>query len=242
MSVARLAVLSVVVVSLLLTGVSHTHPPGRVGGAQHSAAPTGNVWDLSASDWQRYLELNAGPRGIWSPGLDPITVLGVHARDKGERRRYAERFVALEEERSVGELAFQHMVNTVVADRYGDAPLSAGSLGGGADAQESTNAERWALFSPAFCEARCQQWVYRALSLVRRSPLAQLDIYLSGASDDAGLQRWARNLGVASRQPRFRLWHDGAWRRLGADVAEVAPLRLLRRRAQAYVAVPVVMP
>ena len=230
--------MAVAVALLAPLGEARAHP--GVAAAGHGTAATGAAWALSESDWQRYLELMVGPRGVWSPGLDPVTVLGVHARDAAERRRHAERFVALEEGRSAGELAFQHMVNTVVAERYGDAPLSTGSLGqpGGATA----GAERWALFSPASCAGRCRQWVSRALAMVRRSPLAQLDIYLSGANDDAGLQRWARDVGVASRHPRFRLWHDGAWRRAGDDKSAGSALRLLRRRAQGYVAVPVGAP
>ncbi|RRV04334.1 hypothetical protein EGJ28_22435 [Stutzerimonas xanthomarina] len=30
-------------------------------------------WGLTAEDWKRYQELMDGPRGIYSPGLDPVS-------------------------------------------------------------------------------------------------------------------------------------------------------------------------
>ncbi len=236
-----LLALAVVTPVLLPCGVVHAHPSSL--SAAYGPAPSeGEAWGLSAVDWQRYLSLKRGPRGIWSPGLDPVTVLGVHARDDAERHRHAMHFVALEDVRNAGELAFQHMVNTVVAERYGDAPLSVAPLhatsGTGAG-----DAERWALFSPAICEGTCRQWVARALAMVRSRPSGRLDIYLAGIKDGSGLARWAKHFGIASPHPRFRLWRDGAWR--GLDGAEGGrALRLLRRRAhgQAYVPVAVAVP
>ena len=46
-------------------------------------------WGLTEQEWQRYQELNQGARGIWSPGLDPLTSLGVESRNEQERERYA---------------------------------------------------------------------------------------------------------------------------------------------------------
>ena len=54
------------------------------------------AWDLSDIEWQRYRALMEGIRGSISPAtLSPIEVLGIHARDEGERRRYAERWARL---------------------------------------------------------------------------------------------------------------------------------------------------
>ena len=78
------------------------------------------AWNLSKEEWLRYQELVRGPRGYWSPGLDPIAALGIHATTDAERRRLAERFVEMENQRIQGELAFQRAVNTVVQARYGE--------------------------------------------------------------------------------------------------------------------------
>ena len=46
------------------------------------------AWGLSAVEWQRYQWLMQGMRGSVSPAtISPIEVLGIHARDREERRR-----------------------------------------------------------------------------------------------------------------------------------------------------------
>lgn len=50
-------------------------------------------WGLSEEDYRRYRTLMEGPRGIQSPGLDPLTVLGIEARTDAERRVLAEKWV-----------------------------------------------------------------------------------------------------------------------------------------------------
>ena len=66
-------------------------------------------WGLSHEDWQRYRSLMQGVRGSISPStLSPIEVLGIHARNAGERRRYAERWAMMMREDAERILAFQH--------------------------------------------------------------------------------------------------------------------------------------
>src|SRR5476651_555518 len=47
-------------------------------------------WGLTPQEWTRYQTVMDGPRGIYSPGLDPLTALGIEATSAEERRRYAE--------------------------------------------------------------------------------------------------------------------------------------------------------
>lgn len=68
-------------------------------------------WGLSDSDWSRYQTLMKGERGIMSPGLDPLTALGVETDNSAERRRLAELWVKHEYQRTGKELAFQRDVN-----------------------------------------------------------------------------------------------------------------------------------
>lgn len=56
-------------------------------------------WGLTDSEWQHYQQLRQGERGIWSPGLDPLTTLGVEANSDAERQRYAELLVRKEHQR-----------------------------------------------------------------------------------------------------------------------------------------------
>ena len=98
----------------LLTGLAalafavRADPPGTSEAMQtpitHSTssattAEQASRWGLTRKDWTRYQEVMTGPRGIWSPNLDPLTALGVHAESDPERRRYAEILVRIERER-----------------------------------------------------------------------------------------------------------------------------------------------
>ncbi|WP_019334073.1 TIGR03759 family integrating conjugative element protein, partial [Pseudomonas syringae] len=64
-------------------------------------------WNLSPQEWQRYQTLMQSSRGVYSPGLDPLTALGIEARTDEERRRYAELQVKAEAQRTAKELAYQ---------------------------------------------------------------------------------------------------------------------------------------
>ncbi len=63
---------------------------------QQSLKSQAEQWQLSAEEYQRYQQLMKGPRGIQSPGLDPLTTLGIEAESDTERRRYAEQWVKSE--------------------------------------------------------------------------------------------------------------------------------------------------
>lgn len=52
-----------------------------------SAQQQAQQWGLSDSDWSRYQTLMED-RGIMSPGLDPLTALGVETDNSAERRRW----------------------------------------------------------------------------------------------------------------------------------------------------------
>ncbi|HDI9609664.1 TPA: TIGR03759 family integrating conjugative element protein, partial [Escherichia coli] len=87
-------------------------------------------WGVSEEDYRRYQSLMSGPRGIQSPGLDPLTVLGIEARTPAERRVWAEKWVRAEYERTEKELAFQQEVNAAWKRLYpGMLPVSMGKTG-----------------------------------------------------------------------------------------------------------------
>lgn len=71
----------------------------------------GSAWEINEEDYQRYEDLEAGPRDILSPNIDPLTALGIEARNDTERRHYAELWVKDEYERSEKELKFQREVD-----------------------------------------------------------------------------------------------------------------------------------
>ncbi len=68
-------------------------------------------WGLSTEEYARFEALMKGRRGIQSPGLDPLTTLGIEARSDEERRRLAEKWVQQEFAGAEKELAFQREVD-----------------------------------------------------------------------------------------------------------------------------------
>ena len=64
-------------------------------------------WMLTESDWKKYKSIMNGPRGVWSPGLDPVTALGVSEIDITERKRYAEIWTRVFSQKYELELKFE---------------------------------------------------------------------------------------------------------------------------------------
>ena len=157
------------------------------------------VWRLSPEDWTRYEALMRGRRGVWTPGADPLLVLGAHARTQAERRRFAEAFVRAEHERVEGELAFERAVQAAWARLFpGEPRLKAHS-------PAEAPAERYALVFDRDCKdcgATVRAYAGRAVPV---------DVYVRGAGDDATLRLWAWTRGVRAadvRAGRVTVNHD----------------------------------
>lgn len=80
-------------------------------------------WMLKESDWVKYKKLMDGPRGTWSPGLDPITALGVSETSESERKRYADIWMKVETRKVELELAFEVERMAAAKRLHGDAKL-----------------------------------------------------------------------------------------------------------------------
>lgn len=166
-------------------------------------------WGLTTEEWQRYQQLSKGRRGILSPGLDPITTLGIEARTEEERRHFAELSVKQDFQRVEAELAFQREVNAAWVRVYpGLLPVrSAGDAGQGNG--------RLALFVRADCGAPCESKVASLLASQRL-----LDIYLVGSEGkDEAVRAWAKKLSIPVERVKAKtltLNHDrGQWIKFG---------------------------
>ena len=157
------------------------------------------VWRLSPEDWTRYEALMRGRRGVWTPGADPLLVLGAHARTDAERRRFAEAFVRAEHARVEGELAFERAVQAAWVR------LFPGELRLKAQSPAEAPPERYALVFDRGCTG-CEATV-RAYA----GGAAPVDVYVRGAGDDAALRLWAWSHGVSAadvRAGRVTVNHD----------------------------------
>ncbi|RMN40109.1 integrating conjugative element protein, PFL_4693 family [Pseudomonas syringae] len=192
--------------------------PSRIQDTQ--SAPLGRAhseqaasWGLTVQEWTRFEQIQAGPRGFWSPNLDPLTALGVEAETDQERQRYAELQVALEAKRAERELAYQNAYTAAWAKLFpGLLPIQG-------MASPSPTSSAVAPRSALFVEDQCPACTAEAQRL--QSSDTAFDIYLVGSQgEDERVRRWAREADIDPAKVQRRqitLNHDrGRWFSLGA--------------------------
>ncbi|ELX2369105.1 TIGR03759 family integrating conjugative element protein [Salmonella enterica] len=189
---------------------------------QQQMAKSAQEWGLTTEEWQRYEELKKGRRGVLSPGLDPLTMLGIEARSDEERRHFAELAVKQEFQRVEAELAFQREVNSAWTRVYpGVLPIQ--------ELRSEVSNVRQALFVKDNCPA-CD----RKLAQLMKSNRS-LDIYLvdSGGKDEA-VRSWAKKHNIPAEKVKSRqvtLNHDnGMWLKYGNGMMPV----VLQQGAQGW--------
>lgn len=182
--------------------------------ARLSGEAAARAWHLTDQEWQRYQTLMQGPRGIYSPGLDPLTALGTEARSDDERRHYAELQVRAEARRVSQELAYQQAYDEAWKRLY---PGMAVVQLGGAAASPVT-APRGSGRLAVFVKDDCPRCIERVKALqAQKTPF---DLYMVGSQGaDEQIRRWAVLAGVEPARVRTReitLNHDGGrWVSLG---------------------------
>lgn len=183
-----------------------------------SQSNSAREWGLTPQEWARYQSLMQGPRGTYSPGLDPLTALGIEAQSTDERLHYAERQVRAERQRVEKELVYQRAYDQAFARLYPDEKiieLSSTPLSSPVAGQPSLGSDgRLAVFVREDC-ALC---VSQIKALQKRKQT--FDLYVVGAQgDDERIRRWAILAGIDPASVRSRnvtLNHDdGRWQGLG---------------------------
>ena len=175
---------------------------------------TAEQWGLSEAEYRQSQSIMAGPRGTWSPAIDPIMALGVSAETSEERRRYAELYVRQEYARVERELAFQREINAAWARLFPghprlEAPAKLERYAVVIDAREDNN-------------ALINDYTTRGE--------AGVDIYLVGTDQ---LAEWGHTAGIAAdkiRSGRVRI-------KRGAPFADLPrlPVIFIKREGQAWV-------
>lgn len=189
-----------------------------------------DAWGLSEQEYQRYQTIMEGPRGIWSPSLDPLTALGIAARSYAERQKYAEMLVRTERQRVEAELAFQRAYDAAWQRLYPDSmPVSPFSTKGGADAtpllfdnDTSTSPSRLNVVVATQGCGSCDATVKRLLSSG-----AAMDIWVVDSNgDDGRIRDWAIDLGIPPNLVRgghITLNHGGSLNVDSANLPRVTP-------------------
>jgi integrating conjugative element protein (TIGR03759 family) len=195
------------------------------------------VWGLSETEWRRYQSLMQGIRGSVSPEtISPIEVLGIHARDEAERRRYAERWAQAMWEDAERILAFQRAYVEAGRRLYPGVQLIDPSRLPRNDGQTAglQREDRVLFFTRPDC-APCDALLARLLARIER--IAGVDIYLAeiNPGDDQTVRDWAVLHGIKPEWVRSRKatlnFESGALAALTDGQGEIP--YLIRRRGEA---------
>jgi integrating conjugative element protein (TIGR03759 family) len=194
------------------------------------------AWGLAETEWRRYQSLMQGIRGSVSPAtISPLEVLGIHARDEAERRRYAELWAEAMWEDAERILAFQRAYVEAGRRLYPDVPLIDSSRLPEKDEQTTGLGpqDRVLFFTRPDCDA-CDGLLARLLH--RIDQIAGIDIYLAGIdpSDDRAVRDWAGQHGIKPEWVRTRKvtlnFEAGALAELTGGRGEIPTL--MRRRGE----------
>ena len=195
------------------------------------------AWSLLDTEWRRYQSLLLGIRGSVSPAhLSPIEVLGIHARDSAERRRYAELWARAMRDDAERILAFQHAYDAAAKRLFsGQTLIDVGKLRTlPQKTSELQSDDRVLFFTRVMCPA-CDAVLVKLLS--RLDTVAGIDIYITDVSKkgDEVIRAWAEEHGIESewvRTRRVTLNHDAGALKKITDGPVETPALFIRRKEQ----------
>ncbi|WP_017905079.1 TIGR03759 family integrating conjugative element protein [Pseudomonas asplenii] len=210
--------------ALLLPAAVHAEPTFRAT-VEHASRQDSQMppldqqraadWGLQQEEWQRYRRLMEGPLGVYSPNLDPLTALGIEARDAAEQERYAQKQVQAEYARLRKLMDYQRAYDQAYKRLYADR-LPVNLIG----AQPAPLAS--AVRSPhrlnVFVTTGCKDCPAKIRQLQGEGQ--PFDLFLIDAQgSDSLIREWASKAGIDPEKVRHRqitLNHDaGHWARLG---------------------------
>ncbi len=115
--------------SLLLNSANAATTPTPANSSEKNtiinSTTVGNAqdWQLTDSEWNRYLELMQGVNVKWYPQLTPPEILGMNADNPVEQNHFAELVAKVQHEKLARELAFNNAINQALKRLYPDEPL-----------------------------------------------------------------------------------------------------------------------
>ena len=187
---------------------------GRDAASQNAGMPSSthrdsddmaHAWGLTKQEWRDYLRIKQGPRGYWSPDLDPLTTLGIHANTEAKRRKYARLLAQLEKTRIEQELAFQRVfreefrtlypaLDVVDRDRIRQRLVERHQRGPTFQAGDR---------ALAFVGLECPQCLSLSGLLIERTktlPHFAVDFYIVGTGvSDTAIRQWATQVGIPKK-------------------------------------------
>lgn len=160
-----------------------------------------NEWGLNATELRRYELLMQGVRKhLSTESISPVEVLGIHARNDAERRKYARMWAKLMIEDAARVLAFQHAYDEEIAKLLANQPIIDEAV------ISSREKERFALqpsdrivFVSALDCSVCDITFARVVD--RLDEVAAVDVFFTGLEESDQLKgiAWLRAFGIDSR-------------------------------------------
>ena len=192
---------------LVLLGLLLTSPPAVADQLNESATALSQstvndsdeklarLWDLSIDEYREYQLIMQGPRGNWTPNLDPITVLGINAKSEAERTEFAEKLAKLERARVSRELAFEMAYQKAQQKLFGHIPLyetAEAKVAQWAGLGEASKAKTVNVFINTPCDT-C-----KAVSTRILKSGVKVNFYFVGFTGEA-IKQWAVDLGITGQ-------------------------------------------
>ncbi|MDF5920208.1 TIGR03759 family integrating conjugative element protein [Pseudomonas aeruginosa] len=170
---------------------------------QTSQSDLAQEWGLNQQEWTRYQTLMQGPRGAYSPGIDPLTALGIEARSAEERRRYADLQVQAERRRVEGTRLPARIRRSLRPrlSRRGVIRLTESSTANPSGTPNMSPALQSSGRLALFVQDNCTACIQRVRDLQHAEK--EFDLYFVGSQNDAEQGRGAGQSSPASTRRRF---------------------------------------
>lgn len=167
----------------------------KLSGLTEAERKKARQWNLTDKDWVKYKEIMDGPRGVWSPGLDPITALGVSETDPAERKRYAIIWLEIEAKRNELEFAFEREHQKQAAIMFkGQERFSTVE-----DLKQWEEEQSKPLFNTrVFMDAKCLEECEEMFATLNRSigSRNKVDIFFVGTTNSTDIGNWAKYMKI----------------------------------------------
>lgn len=180
-------------------------------------------WGLTENEFSRYENLMEGVRGSISPStISPIEVLGIHARNKAEREKYARMWADIMEKDAERILAFQRAYDQAWQEKGGDiidvAALSnnnsTSALASSELSAPQSQGRTLTLITRIDDCTECDQKLQSLLNSLMVDRSLNLDVYFSDSAgkENSYIRQWAVKNNISPsllKQRRISLNHGG---------------------------------
>ena len=144
---------------------------------------------LSEDDMKKYKKIMLGKRGVWTPGLDPITALGVAETNAQERLRYAKLWLEVEGERVDLQFKFERAVASMREEVFGNQqPFDSTQKIAAWKEERSRPVANIDVLVRSNCQIECKE---KISELVQSRGRGRLNFFFIDNADDADIIKWA---------------------------------------------------